>query len=291
MNIELAISIALQAHKGQLDKGGQRYILHPLAVMNRIETMEEKIVAVLHDVIEDTDVTIEELREFGFSEEILHAICLLTRSKEDTYEQFIEKTLMNPIARNVKIADIKENMNISRIKNPTEHDYNRLEKYRKAIERLEEHMTEPVPFFHVNELMGTWSSEAFFYDAFEDTQLEFHADGTGCHAFLRPYGQDITLFRWKLMKDRIDFEEYFQVSIEVSENTNEEQHSTESLENNYSARFFKAKGLNVANQEIDVIVFYSPLIEGVNSQSFGMISTTWDRSLTEVARKYEKDML
>lgn len=137
MNIELAISVALNAHKGQLDKGGHPYILHPLAVMNRVESMEEKIVAVLHDVIEDTEVTLEQLRELGFSEEIIKAISLLTRSKEDSYEKFIEKTTTNAIARNVKIADIQENMNLSRIKNPTEHDYMRLEKYRKAIERLE----------------------------------------------------------------------------------------------------------------------------------------------------------
>ncbi|SCY79776.1 HD domain-containing protein [Paenibacillus polysaccharolyticus] len=137
MDIESAISVALQAHKGQLDKGGQPYILHPLAVMNRVESMEEKIVAVLHDVIEDSEVTIEELRGLGFSEEILTAIQLLTRSTEDSYEEFIDKTIMNRTARNVKIADIKENMNISRIKNPTEEDYNRLEKYRKALERLE----------------------------------------------------------------------------------------------------------------------------------------------------------
>ncbi|MCK6073901.1 HD domain-containing protein [Paenibacillus silvae] len=137
MDIELAISIALEAHKGQLDKGGNPYILHPLAVMNRVETIEEKIVAVLHDVIEDTEVTIEQLRELGFSEEIVKAIGLLTRSKEDSYEQFIEKTTTNRIARNVKIADIQENMNLSRIKNPTEQDYNRLEKYKKAMERLE----------------------------------------------------------------------------------------------------------------------------------------------------------
>jgi (p)ppGpp synthase/HD superfamily hydrolase len=137
LDIELAISIALEAHKGQLDKGGSPYILHPLAVMNRVETIEEKIVAVLHDVIEDTEVTIEQLREMGFSEEILKAIGLLTRSKEESYEQFIEKTTTNRIARNVKIADIQENMNLSRIKNPTEQDYNRLEKYRKAMERLE----------------------------------------------------------------------------------------------------------------------------------------------------------
>ncbi|WP_206098672.1 HD domain-containing protein [Paenibacillus silvae] len=137
MDIELAISIALEAHKGQLDKGGNPYILHPLAVMNRVETIEEKIVAVLHDVIEDTEVTIEQLRELGFSEEIVKAIGLLTRSEEDSYEQFIEKTTTNRIARNVKIADIQENMNLSRIKNPTEQDYNRLEKYKKAMERLE----------------------------------------------------------------------------------------------------------------------------------------------------------
>ncbi len=137
MDIELAISIALEAHKGQLDKGGSPYILHPLAVMNRVETIEEKIVAVLHDVIEDTEVTIEQLRELGFSEEIVKAIGLLTRSEEESYEQFIEKTTTNRIARNVKIADIQENMNLSRIKSPTEQDYNRLEKYRKAMERLE----------------------------------------------------------------------------------------------------------------------------------------------------------
>ncbi|WP_427051621.1 HD domain-containing protein [Paenibacillus sp. TC-CSREp1] len=137
LDIELAISIALEAHKGQLDKGGSPYILHPLAVMNRVETIEEKIVAVLHDVIEDTEVTIEQLRELGFSEEIVKAIGLLTRSEEESYEQFIEKTTTNRIARNVKIADIQENMNLSRIKSPTEQDYNRLEKYRKAMERLE----------------------------------------------------------------------------------------------------------------------------------------------------------
>ncbi|WP_339838168.1 GTP pyrophosphokinase [Paenibacillus sp. FSL R7-0272] len=137
MDIESAISLALQAHKGQFDKGGHPYILHPLAVMHRVESIEEKIVAVLHDVIEDSEVTIEELRGLGFSEEILTAIQLLTRSTEDSYEEFIDKTIMNRTARNVKIADIKENMNISRIKNPTEEDYNRLEKYRKALERLE----------------------------------------------------------------------------------------------------------------------------------------------------------
>lgn len=137
MDIEVAISIALKAHKGQVDKGGNPYILHPLAVMNRVETIEEKIVAVLHDVVEDTEVTIDQLRETGFTEEILEAINLLTRAKEDSYEEFIDKTLKNRIARNVKIADIKENMNLSRIQDPSEQDYMRIEKYKRALERLE----------------------------------------------------------------------------------------------------------------------------------------------------------
>ena len=150
-------------------------------------------------------------------------------------------------------------------------------------------MTEPVQFFGVNDLIGVWSSEAFFYDAFEDTQLEFHADGTGCHVYLRPDGQEITLFRWTLIKDRIEFEEYFRVSIEVSEVTGEEICFKDRFEHKYSARFFKAKGLDVANEEINAIVFYSPLIEGINSQSFGMISKAWDNSNRDLAMRYEKD--
>ncbi|WP_127531006.1 HD domain-containing protein [Paenibacillus kobensis] len=137
MDIEVAIAIALEAHKGQCDKGGNPYILHPLAVMNRVNTIEEKIVAVLHDVIEDSDFTIEQLRERGFSEEVLVAIQLLTRVSEDSYNEFIDKTMRNRISRNVKIADIKENMDMSRIDVPTEEDYKRLEKYQRAIEKLE----------------------------------------------------------------------------------------------------------------------------------------------------------
>jgi (p)ppGpp synthase/HD superfamily hydrolase len=137
LDIELAISIALNAHKGQLDKGGNPYILHPIAVMNRVESIEEKIVAVLHDVIEDSEVTLHHLRDHGFSEEIIDALSLLTRAEEESYEEFIRKTLKNPISRNVKIADIKENMNISRIKEPSERDYKRLEKYKEALEILE----------------------------------------------------------------------------------------------------------------------------------------------------------
>ncbi len=137
LDIEKAILLALNAHKGQLDKGGNPYILHPIAVMNRVVTIEEKIVAVLHDVIEDTEITLDDLRKHGFTEEIIEAINLLTKKEQDSYDEFIEKTINNPISRKVKIADIKENMDISRIKDPTTKDFQRLEKYKKAIERLE----------------------------------------------------------------------------------------------------------------------------------------------------------
>ncbi|GGD91066.1 GTP pyrophosphokinase [Paenibacillus nasutitermitis] len=137
MDIEVAISIALHAHKGQCDKGGKPYILHPLAVMNRVETIEEKIVAVLHDVVEDTEVTIEELKKYGFSGEIIEAIRLLTKTEEETYEEFIQRANTNPISRNVKKADLKENLDLSRIKDPTQGDLKRVDKYKKAIEILD----------------------------------------------------------------------------------------------------------------------------------------------------------
>ncbi|MFF2091407.1 HD domain-containing protein [Paenibacillus sp. NPDC058174] len=136
MNIETAISIALQAHKGQTDKGGVPYILHPLAVMNRVSTMEEKIAAVLHDVVEDSDVTLEQLRQLGFSAEIVDAVRVLTKQEGESYDAFVARAAANPIARMVKIADIQENMDLSRIKEPSAVDHQRVEKYRAALERL-----------------------------------------------------------------------------------------------------------------------------------------------------------
>lgn len=137
--------------------------------------------------------------------------------------------------------------------------------------------------------MVIWDIFLFFYDSFEDTQLEFHADGTGYYAYLTPYSQDITLFGWTLIKDRIEFVEHFRVTIEESEKTNEEKYSTYRFDKRYSEKFFKAKGLNIANKEINVIAFYTPLIEVINSQFFGMKSKTTDRSLKDLAMRYEQD--
>lgn len=136
MDIERAIAIALKAHQGQYDKGGHPYILHPLAVMNRVHTVEEKMVAVLHDVVEDSDITLEELRQQGFGKPIVDAVELLTKSDGDSYEQFIAKLSGNELARQVKIADIHENKNLSRIPDPTDEDRRRLEKYERALRQL-----------------------------------------------------------------------------------------------------------------------------------------------------------
>ena len=131
-----AIIIATEAHLGQVDKGGEAYILHPIRVMMSLKDYEHKIVAVLHDVVEDTIVSSEDLRLQGFNEKIIEALIHLTRRKCESYDDFIDRVIKNPIATEVKLADIKDNMDLSRLKNPKEEDYIRLEKYKKARKRL-----------------------------------------------------------------------------------------------------------------------------------------------------------
>lgn len=131
-----AIIIATEAHLGQVDKAGEAYILHPLRVMMSLKDYEHKIVAVLHDVLEDTLVSTEDLRLEGFNEKIIEALIHLTRRKNESYEEFIDRVIKNPIATAVKLADIKDNMDLSRLANPTEDDYIRFEKYERAEKRL-----------------------------------------------------------------------------------------------------------------------------------------------------------
>jgi GTP diphosphokinase / guanosine-3',5'-bis(diphosphate) 3'-diphosphatase len=134
--LEKAILIATKAHAGQVDKGGNPYILHPLAVMQRVKTLKAKIVAVLHDVLEDTTVTKEDLLMEGFPEDIVAAVIGVTRQKGESRKQFIRRASLNPISKEVKIADIEENMDLTRIPNPTEKDYRRIEMYKKELEFL-----------------------------------------------------------------------------------------------------------------------------------------------------------
>ena len=137
MDIERAIQIAVEAHAGVKDKGGKAYILHPISVMMRCETDEEKTVAILHDVVEDTDWTFEALQEEGFSEKIIEALKTVTKHTEDEdYDEFIQRSLKNNIGRKVKIADLRENLDVTRIGELTDRDIKRINKYKRALSVL-----------------------------------------------------------------------------------------------------------------------------------------------------------
>ena len=139
MNLERAIQIAVEAHAGATDRGGKAYILHPLNVMMRVKSEEEKIVAVLHDVVEDTNWTFDMLREEGFSDIIIQALISVTKFTEDEdYDLFVQRSLKNRIGRIVKIADLNENLDVKRIGVLGEADIKRLNKYKKALEALSE---------------------------------------------------------------------------------------------------------------------------------------------------------
>ena len=131
--LERAIAIAAAAHEGQVDKGGAPYILHPLRVMLRVNTLEERIVAVLHDVVEDCGISFDDLRNEGFSETVLMAIASVTKVPDESYEEFVERAAQNPIGRVVKLADLEENSDLSRIAQPSWEDLERVEKYRRAM--------------------------------------------------------------------------------------------------------------------------------------------------------------
>ena len=135
-DLERAIALAVEAHRGQQDKVGQPYILHPLRVMFRCETEIERMVAVLHDVVEDTSVTMEDLRAAGFGDEVLVPLDCVTQRKGESYEQFIARAGSHPVARKVKIADIEDNMDIRRLPAITPKDAARLERYIQHYHQL-----------------------------------------------------------------------------------------------------------------------------------------------------------
>ena len=135
-----AIDIAKEAHKGQVDKAGNEYIDHPLRVMIAVHSVSEKIVGVLHDVIEDTDWTFERLEAEGFTTEIIEALkCVTKLSEDEPYDAFIERVKTNPLAVAVKIKDLADNMDIRRLNELTEKDFKRLQKYHRAYKELVEY--------------------------------------------------------------------------------------------------------------------------------------------------------
>lgn len=130
--LERAISIAAQAHSGQVDKAGQPYILHPLRVMLQMTSQDERVAAVLHDVVEDTSITIEQLATEGFSDAVLEAVEALTKRPGESRLAAAARAAKNKVARAVKLADNAENMDISRIAVPTEKDFARLKEYEQV---------------------------------------------------------------------------------------------------------------------------------------------------------------
>lgn len=136
--LEDAIALAVEAHRGQRDKAGQTYILHPLRVMMRLDTDSERMAAILHDVVEDTPYTLERLRELGYPEEVLGALDCLTKRDGETYEAFIERVRPHPLARRVKLADLEDNMDVRRLPTVGPKEAERLARYRAAWTRLKQ---------------------------------------------------------------------------------------------------------------------------------------------------------
>ena len=131
-----ALKLCFQAHKNQLDKDGLPYIFHPFHVAEQMDDEKSTVVALLHDVIEDTEYTLKDLQHMGFNDEILSALDRLTHKDDVPYMEYIQEIAKNPLAKKVKIADLKHNSDSSRLTNPTEYDFLRIEKYQQALDFL-----------------------------------------------------------------------------------------------------------------------------------------------------------
>ena len=184
--LERAIAIASEAHKGQYDKAGKDYVGHPLRVMEMGQTEEEKIVGVLHDVVEDTPWTFEMLEAEGFSPEVIAALrCVTKTSGNENYDDFIERVKKNPLATAVKINDLTDNMDIRRLPYLSDKDIKRLKKYLKAYKGL---TGEPVYSVyaarqeHPN-AFNVWTAE-------DDEELrQMWADGKSVHEIAEYFGR------------------------------------------------------------------------------------------------------
>ena len=139
--LEAALQVMLDAHRGQTDKAGQPYVLHPLRLMARFQDEDQRLVALLHDVVEDGDVTPASLRALGFSEPVVVAVECLTRRSEETYEDFIARIRPNPLANSVKVEDIRDNLDVTRLRDLKDEDLERLRKYWKALQQLRSETT------------------------------------------------------------------------------------------------------------------------------------------------------
>ena len=136
-NTKKAMKLCFKAHKDQVDKSGMPYVFHPFHVAEQMTDEATTIVALLHDVVEDTDYTLEDIAAEGFGEDILKAVALMTHEDDVPYLDYVAKLKDNPIARAVKLADLAHNSDLSRIGEIDEETKRRLEKYKKAKDILE----------------------------------------------------------------------------------------------------------------------------------------------------------
>ncbi|MCC9604415.1 hypothetical protein LOC68_00810 [Blastopirellula sp. JC732] len=144
-SIEKAVAIAAQAHAGVKDKQGQPYLLHPIRVMMGVEGEAAQIVAVLHDVVEDTSFTFDDLEQEGFSDEVLAALRLVTHEKDQPYADYVIACKANPITRQVKLSDLRDNANLSRLllrPDQFERDAERMQKYVLSYRFLTDQISE-----------------------------------------------------------------------------------------------------------------------------------------------------
>jgi (p)ppGpp synthase/HD superfamily hydrolase len=133
-----AMKLAYQAHRGQTDKSGLPYVFHPFHLAEQMDTEETVTVALLHDVVEDTDYTLEDLRRMGFPDSVTDALALMTHDPSVPYLDYVKRLKSNPIARAVKLADLTHNSDLSRLPVVTEKDLKRVEKYREAMNLLKQ---------------------------------------------------------------------------------------------------------------------------------------------------------
>lgn len=132
-----ALQLCFEAHKEQVDKSGIPYVFHPFYLAEQMEDENTTVVALLHDVVEDTDYTLEDLREIGFPQEVIDALALLTHDPEVPYMEYVSEIAKNPVAKAVKIADLKHNSDLSRLDAVDEKILKRREKYLQALALLE----------------------------------------------------------------------------------------------------------------------------------------------------------
>ena len=136
MKLIKAFLLCMVKHWKQKDKAGKRYVWHPIHVMINVKGYNEKIVALLHDIVEDTEVTVPVLKNLKFSKEVIEAVDVITKKKDQEYFSYLKSIRDNSIAKKVKIEDLKHNSDLKRLRSITQKDIDRAIKYKKAIDYL-----------------------------------------------------------------------------------------------------------------------------------------------------------